>query len=252
MRKTLSVKLISALNLRDLGSWETNKTGLFPTGQVYRSGSLSKLSQEDTRWITSNKLFRTYIDLRTSEELLKDGKPDLLIANGINWLSVPIDSKDAFKAIAKHKPKPSEYLDCYLQMLNLVSLPLRILLQSIADTENLPIVFGCTAGKDRTGVIAALLLCALELPSSYIQADYALSSRYLRPNLEWFRRHWESKNISSVEYARRLEARPETIAGFLVSCQKHYGSMDNLFAYLGIYPELIAAAKDSLRKFINS
>nr|AEH57248.1 putative tyrosine/serine phosphatase NikL-like protein [Prochloron didemni P3-Solomon] len=250
MRKTRRIKLTSAINLRDLGSLQTMRKGFLPTGQVFRSGSLSKVNLEDTRWICNTKLFRTYIDLRTPKELLRDGKPDLLIANGINWLSIPMDSRESFKLITKQKkPKPSDYLDCYCQMLKLVSLPLRTLLELIADGSGLPIVFGCTAGKDRTGIIAALLLSALNIPERYICADYALSTRCLRQNLEWFRPHWENKGISAIEYARRLEARPATMSGFLLSCKKSYGSMKNLFDSLGIYTELISTAKNSLSKF---
>jgi protein-tyrosine phosphatase len=50
-------------------------------------------------------------------------------------------------------------------------------LQFAADHHNLPMVFHCTAGKDRTGLAAALLLLALGVPEETVIADYTLSNR---------------------------------------------------------------------------
>ena len=108
------------------------------------------------------------------------------------------------------------------------------ILQRIADTDNLPALIHCTAGKDRTGVITALALGAIGVPDLTIIADYALTARYIQPLLDDLRQQAQARGVPSVPYEKILESRPETMKATLDYLDTTYGGVCNYLEMIGV------------------
>lgn len=97
-------------------------------------------------------------------------------------------------------------------------------LEIIADVDNLPLVFHCSAGKDRSGILAAIVLGVMGVADEDIIEDYTLTAQYMKEFIE----RWDDDPITAdinrnlPEY--QLKASPESMALFLSTLQKEYGS----------------------------
>jgi protein-tyrosine phosphatase len=238
-------QLDSIMNFRDFGGipiLHSSKLGYIPYNLLYRSGDISKISENDARFLAYELGLHTFIDLRTDDEIIRDGIPNILISYGVNWISSPISAYNC-ELSKSAKPNSIHYSNFYSQIALNIYPTIKIILTHLTVNTGLPIAFGCYAGKDRTGVIAAVLLMMLEVPNEYICHNYALSARYLRPHIARFSFHWQKKKISSYDYARRLETIPETMRKFIDWVCNEYGSIENLLLTLGLKLELIQSFK---------
>ncbi len=165
-------------NFRDLGGYAGAGGARTRWGRLFRSDALA-LEDQDLELFTALGI-RTVYDLRRdseretapsrlpvgahaveSIELISDGSPppavDALLADGESFLA-----------------------DIYLHMLETSASGVGYILTGLADSSRLPAVFHCTAGKDRTGIVAALVLTVLGVAEEDILDDYELTSRYRR------------------------------------------------------------------------
>jgi protein-tyrosine phosphatase len=185
------VFLEGAPNFRDLGGHMTKDGHSVRRGLVFRSGHLAELSDRDVQRLTDLGL-RTVVDFRREFEVALYGRdrlpPDArLVALPIaaaemdepthdvirrgDFTALP-DLSEASRDFIRHN---TESLGAFLHLL--------------AETENLPLVFHCIGGKDRTGVAAALVLAILGVPWARIRADYLRTNELLEPKVgEWLAR----------------------------------------------------------------
>jgi hypothetical protein len=164
------VELEKVANARDLGGWTLQDGTKIPYGRVFRSGKLSKASAADLA--TLRKLgIRTSIDLRSEAEVLIDGK-DPVGAGGLSGTtSAPmagVSSEDGYRDLVKND-KAS----------------IAKAFSALADGNSYPVIIHCTAGKDRTGVVIALLLELLGVSRKQIVDEYLLSSSSGAVNADW-------------------------------------------------------------------
>jgi protein-tyrosine phosphatase len=200
-------------NFRDLGGYRTATGGRTRWGKVFRADSLHKLTTADVT--TYHALgMRTVFDLRRDAERERDpnyfddaiqlsiiGHPPEETPDG----SVRIDVGAASIDVAGEGERILR--DLYVGML-LHSAPLfGRLLTALTDPDRVPAVFHCHAGKDRTGMVAALLLDVLGVGRDDILDDYELTRRY------------RTFDLQQDSYARLMEAGlgPEAAAGVLAT-----------------------------------
>lgn len=98
---------------------------------------------------------------------------------------------------------------------------------AIADAPPGGVVVHCAVGKDRTGMIVALVLSALGVPDDEIADDYALSAECLRVEFDEIIASLEGEE--RVRIAERMSSRHETILQMLAHAREHYGGVE---AYL--------------------
>ena len=158
-------------NVRDLGLYKAGHGSAVRTGLVYRSASLAALTDADL--ILFSRLgIRTVVDLRSTAE--RQHRPSQLKVP--TW-SRDYDSSDADLVRALRDPTTTadvarDYMIAtYRNLLDEQAASFAEILRRIARGE-LPILFHCAAGKDRTGVAAALLLSLLGVSRSVIDEDY--------------------------------------------------------------------------------
>ena len=245
----LSLGIVSIPNLRDMGGYKTTNGATISRGLVYRSNQLSSISENDMLLLAKLNL-KTDFDLRTSTE--RDAKPDEL-PSGVNnvWLDVLADDPNSGPAnLIELLQDPlqanidlgngqveEKFKVAYRQFISLNSaqIAFKELFLSLGDETQLPALFHCTTGKDRTGWSAAALLTIIGVPYEEVLEDYLLSNDYILPMyadlIEGFVEAGGERNI--VESI--LGVKEEYLVAAFEEMNTEYGSIENYFSVgLGI------------------
>lgn len=217
------ITLEGAANFRDLGGLVTTSGATIRRGRIFRSDALFRLTAADVETLTPYGL-RTVIDLRSDEELQRSG-PGLIHETDIRHERVPIVDVD---------PRQPESLEeMYVAMLRGLADRFRRIFDLLAAENTYPVVVHCWAGKDRTGIVTALVLAALGVPDDEIIADYALTEANMRRLLELSRPDAPDFDYSSIPPAW-LEASPETMRRFLAAVETEWGSIPGYLSTIGV------------------
>ncbi len=183
------------LNFRDLGGYKTNDGRVVHWGRIYRSAQLDRLSEEGIAQ-TAALGIKTVVDLRFSHETTKyptiaEAVPE---AEMLSWHQAQVaDSEKRSKdmqsswesSLESHDPKRvKEAMRLnYPQKLYSHAAIYREMLLRLAESKT-PLLFHCAAGKDRTGVAAALILSLLGVSYQQIIEDYLLTQQQLAGRIE--------------------------------------------------------------------
>ena len=169
------------LNARDLGGYATGDGRETRWGAVVRSASLAALT-EAGRAALADYGVRAIVDLRLPAELADDPNPfaepgDHGVAyTNVSFIDPAAAPPDAVSTLAED----------YLQMLDRYRQGVAEAMTAIASAPDGAVLIHCAAGKDRTGLISALLLGLAGVPTETIAADYAMTAELLRPReREW-------------------------------------------------------------------
>lgn len=184
-RPSRRIALEGASNFRDLGGYQTEDGRQVRWRRVFRSGALDKLTGADLETIADLRL-RTVCDLRHAREQeaspsrLPRGAPpetvNLPILTTANAkLRAVLAEAHAPDAAAAAKAALAESYGCYVRD---HADTYRGLMHRLADQANHPLMFHCSAGKDRTGFGAALILMTLGVPEEVVYEDYRLTNTY--------------------------------------------------------------------------
>lgn len=243
--------LEGACNFRDLGGYECAGGGRVRFGRLFRSGTLSYLGTAAAPQLGALGV-RTIWDLRRAHE--RQHAPTRWPDPGVErrHLDDPVDQSAAAWAFWPQSEAPSAaelrgaMIALYGAMPRWLGSRLRGLFEALAAGE-LPLVFHCSAGKDRTGLAAALVLSALGVPRETIYEDYLLTNTAADLEGELFRRHgnalglggsWDSlTNLAAEARQALLAADADYLEAALRTIDLDYGSAERyLEAALGIGP----------------
>jgi protein-tyrosine phosphatase len=166
------IELGGTLNLRDLGGYPAADGGFVRWRTLLRSDALHLLDSEGLSTLSELGL-RTVVDLRTQPEA--ETAPSALGELQVRLAHISILSGDM-------QSLPLELEAIYRYMITECGDAIGAAIRELCAARALPALVHCSAGKDRTGVVIALVLAALGVPDQVIAADYALSSRYLDPD----------------------------------------------------------------------
>lgn len=233
-----SLGIASVPNLRDAGGYATGDGKTVRRGLVYRSNQLAPISEADMAKLAALGL-RNDFDLRTAEE--RTAVPDQLPPDVWNvWLNVLADASDSspakIEALLRHPKEANEKLgDGKIDALfekgyrEFVTLPsartnFRELFVYLSSPSQLPSLYHCTTGKDRTGWASAALLTLLGVPREEVMEDFLKSNVYILPH-----------------YAKEIDA--FTAAG---------GEKEIVEAILGVKPSYLNSAFDQMEKSFGS
>ena len=188
---TRHIPLDGTPNLRDLGGYATRCGQCVATGKAFRSGTLAYLSASDWRKLEEYKL-SVICDFRREDEqameptTLPPNMPVNIVCLSIGsgslteylryLLSDQSESADSVRKLmqAINREFVLEYADTFRQFMQ----------HTLALADHESILFHCSAGKDRTGFGAALLLSALNVERDVILNDYLASADYYLPTVE--------------------------------------------------------------------
>jgi protein tyrosine/serine phosphatase len=190
---------------------------------IYRSSELIKLNNEEIKHITDTLSIGSYIDLRTTDEILKRGKPELLMAS-LTWKSFPIEDNNHYFR-TKNDPDFYDYYDSYKCLLELNKASIKALLEDLSLSSDKSIIIACFAGKDRTGIISIILLMSMAFTTSDIVEDYVESGKFLLSGIDYFESNWLSKNMGRAAYQKRLTPHPDTAKLLIDYINETYGGI---------------------------
>lgn len=241
------VTLEGATNFRDLGGYRTTAGHVVRTGLIYRSDSLQDLTPVDVERLLDLRLGEV-LDLRSSREVEVFGTTPLtdhgVQRHHIGFLAEPLAAPVAgepsepgdHEAIAAH----------YLDLLEGAKPSVRRAFTSMAEAQTHAVVFHCTAGRDRTGLTAALLLSLLGVDEETIATDYQLTERYLRfpeSRLERLRALFGDRITLSAEPPPTPAA---AMLGTLAGLAERYGSPQHYLRDAGVDADVAAALRARL------
>jgi protein tyrosine/serine phosphatase len=167
--------LVGAYNFRDLGGYPAAGGRRTRWGRLFRSDTLHELTPEDLVVLRELGL-RTVIDLRSVDEVQQSGR-GLLAHEPIDYRHLSVLADDAEgESEAGPAPAGADLADRYLWYLEVGRGALVKALGAMAEDDRYPIVFHCAAGKDRTGVLAALVLDLVGVEPAVIAQDYVITA----------------------------------------------------------------------------
>jgi protein-tyrosine phosphatase len=233
------VKFEHLHNFRDLGGYRAEDGRIVRRGRLYRSDSLGKLQGEDLLRFQALGV-RTVIDLRYPFEIAARGRvPE---AEGLTYHNLSIEHRPYIQAdIAADVDAVRFIADRYLEMAQDGVVEIRQALEILAREENAPAVFHCAAGKDRTGLIAALVLALVGVGEEDIVADFALTGLAAERVLADFLARHPERTYTWPDYGKAPAAIMEI---FLADLKAKHGSVHGYVTdALGVDAEVVAALR---------
>jgi protein-tyrosine phosphatase len=218
------------VNFRDLGGYETTDGRRIKWGQVFRSGHLANASRKD-RPLFRKMGIRVVCDFRSPGE--KDAQPNWLPEDGsTTYRHYPIvhgefDPVAAMESLQKGDISwltEDFIIKRYIAKIDLFPKVWSEVLSMLADPGNRPLVFHCTAGKDRAGTCAALILLALDVPEDTVIFDHGLSNIYIADALKMINKRIRALGIDPDDVAPYFTAPRNAIIALVDHVRNTYGS----------------------------
>lgn len=235
------IALEGAVNFRDLGGYAAGPTERTRWRVLFRADGLGELTESDLAMMRALGI-RTVVDLRSGDEL-KSNRFDVE-SHPVSFHHFPfiqtIPDPEEFDR------RPDLLQSQYLEMLDTSGDQIVGALQVLASPDALPAVFHCTAGKDRTGLLSAIVLSLVGVPDETVVADYALSAAAMdRLREKIIRKYPESEErLNTIDGV--FTAEPQKMEVLLDYARQQYGSLESYVAALGAGPELVPALRQAL------
>jgi protein-tyrosine phosphatase len=228
------ITLENVHNFRDLGGYRGADGRMVRWRTLFRADGLQRLSSSDVEVLRPLGL-RTVIDLRTATELDERGRfPVDDISVTFHHLPV-IDATAQFSDFVDN-PDIGQFLsNAYDRMLDYGAHRLGEAIRVLSMAGTLPAVFHCAAGKDRTGLLAALTLAALGVSDSDIVADYALTEAAMLRARAWLQREQpESLARMNAMPAALFASQPAAMGRVLADLRLRHGSLNGFLDTIGV------------------
>jgi len=255
---TRLVPLEGGCNFRDLGGYTTLDKRRIKPGKLYRSGVMSYFTAADNATLQALGV-RTICDLRREDERRAEPTAWPVEVNLVAWdeeIAMEQRGELTWQNSSDAEQTREAMKQAYRTMPTWLHSRLVGLFDLLANNE-VPLVFHCAAGKDRTGLSAALILHCLGVPRETIYRDYELTNHAV--DLNAFLEHHRSarlgltsdrKTLTTMDTARRqaiLHADTAYLAAGLGQIEQNYDSLDNyLRDVLGVTDTVQAEIRHNL------
>lgn len=215
------ISLEGAFNVRDLGHLTTSDGGAVRNGKLFRADALHKLTAADMELLGAYGI-AAVVDLRSQGEIDRSGIARLT-EQGARHIHVSLSSGDPANP-ATRENLPATMGESYVLQAQLGAEKMVSVLETLANQDNLPAVFHCAGGKDRTGKTAAMIYSILGVDRALIIEDYVLTDANMTRMRETLAEtHPELATQASQYPASYLRAQAETITMLLDWMDKTHG-----------------------------
>lgn len=215
--------MAGGFNYRDMGGYKTRSGQYVKWGKVFRSDDLHHLTAEDLNYLASIPLV-SIVDFRSPSEMAQ--APDIPASSVRHQYAYSIAPGNLID-LDELSSVTIEQTDQMMKEMNLLFVTdsaiiaqYRKFFHLLQDEEQVPLMFHCSAGKDRTGMGAALFLATLGVDEETIYEDYLLSNKYLG-----------EKYASYIHAYPQLEplfqVKPEFLRAGLEQIKAEYGTIEN-------------------------
>ncbi|WP_318767448.1 tyrosine-protein phosphatase [Lactiplantibacillus carotarum] len=218
-------------NFRTLGGYHNQHGQVVKHGWLYRSGQLDQLDADQQRYLTDDLKIKRIIDMRTTEE--RQRFPDVAVPGATNQVLDILEQGNADGASLQSMVTESgDVHDRMMLLYEQLALSdaarqgYHQFIQGLLTPE--PVVFHCFAGKDRTGVGAALILKILGVSDEQIMGDY-LQTNLRRADanqaiLTALHGKVSTAQLGSIATALKVDA--DYLNHYFAVIDQHYGSFD--------------------------
>ena len=240
----------SVPNFRDLGGYRTHDGRTVAWRRLFRSAALHKMNDRDIARLKQEISPRAVIDLRSPKDPEKDPEVILIKEIGARYYPMPFRSASSsyVKDEAKAYANSTNMGEIYLCRISEQPFGKRLVdaLEIIAETDNHPLIFHCSAGKDRTGVLAAMVLAAMGVVDEDVVEDYTLSAPLMKDIRDRMTSDPDTaqgvKDLPDFQW----EASAESMAAFLSLLRREYGSVDGYLKSNGASSSMVDRLKVAL------
>jgi protein-tyrosine phosphatase len=216
------VRLDGAVNVRELGGLSTVGGRRVRAGIVLRSASLADLTDDDVTTLRGAGL-RTVVDLRGGAEVERDGRGPLA-GTTVGYRNLPVVGARSVRLDQAEDIETGSLLAHYVTYLETSADVVVEVVRLLARPEAVPAVVHCAAGKDRTGVVVAVLLDALGVDRAQIVADYAATEANMPLVRAQLSASATTRELGTVpDWV--LTALPETMEGLLAHLDTQGGTV---------------------------
>lgn len=216
-------------NTRELGGYRTNSGIFIRCNRLIRSDAVLKPSERDIA-VLSDRNINTVIDLRTEKEILEEPSPFADMPRFF-YHGVPIEEGSGIPESEDKVPVS------YMEIAGAANMG-----EAFRHIAHAPdgVLFHCAAGKDRTGVLCAILLMLAEVSDDDIVEEYVLSKEYNKKRLEAASRKYSDTVINIITPNERY------MLEFLRLFRERYGGTEKYFEAIGVLSEDVCLLKDKL------
>ncbi|HEX2913136.1 MAG TPA: tyrosine-protein phosphatase [Chloroflexia bacterium] len=234
------IELEGLHNLRDLGGYPTHTGRTTRWGRIYRSDSPERLLPPGQQALVEQGV-AVMIDLRTPYEVSKF--PSVFAPSQVvKYHHMPVLKDDDAKALGNIDEV--EAINYYV--LDACQSNIREVMSRIASSQPDPVLIHCVAGKDRTGLISALMLGLAGVPAEVIAEDYALSHSCLTVKIEEWRAEALAAGKDMAQFERNMACAPETMLLTLDYLKNNYGGVEGYSRFIGLSEDEIETLKATL------
>jgi protein-tyrosine phosphatase len=248
-----SAMIDGSFNFRDIGGHQTDDGHIVRSSRVFRSGMMVHITEAGFAELADLDV-RVICDLRTTLE--RNASPT-------QWQNMRVSDywsrhyDDSAGDIGKLMQRPdfsaAESREAMFASYRVLALEqadsYRELFRRIAEGQ-LPLIFNCSAGKDRTGVATALLLTLLGVPRATILHEYAMTNEQLaRDSRRLVERGVFMQWRDDEAFLPLVRAEPEYLSTMFAAIEKAFGSVDGYFTdELGLNRQSIEAIRREMRE----
>lgn len=244
---TREVKLQGAVNFRDIGGYATKNGKTVKMGLLYRSAALNTLTDADLTKLAALHIkydfdFRGPYEVKTAPDKIPTGTTRISLPAG----SENIGDSNYMKNMGKYL-KSDSFMMSFYTVLTPFKDRYTPLFDSLLSNKTIsPMLFHCTAGKDRTGIAAALILYALGVDEQTIYEDYEATNYYRRnENAKTITQMTKYYGLDEKIASNLMGAKKEYIAATFATIRSNFGTIES---YLEMELGLNAAKINKLRK----
>lgn len=226
--------LETTLNTRELGGYQTEDGKCTCCNMLLRSDGQKHLNERDIAFLLERKI-TTIIDMRDKKAAKKVPSPFIGMPQ-FCYYNVPVEEGSGVPESVDEVPAS------YMKIAGAANIH-----QVFLHIAHAPdgVLFHCAAGKDRTGVVSAILLLLAKVREEEIIKNYMLTKQYNRKRFALLRKNYPDIDINIVIPQEKNMMR------FLQLFREKYGSVEHYLCSIGISPEEMQMLKNKLRNDSN-
>lgn len=235
------IALENSHNVRDVGGYSTWDGRGVRWGALLRGDSPHRLTAYEQGLLLDSGL-RAVIDLRGEQEV--EERPSVFRATPlVEYWNIPLYDEALRGRMDDLSPTLHQV---YELLLDHSQERFRKVLALAADPGNQALLINCAFGKDRTGLVIALLLGLAGVPDEIIVEDYGLSEQYSQPLIEESLMYAMEKGLDLEEYEVNLHAIPEAMEHALRHIHERYGGYKGYARAIGLRDDEIRRIRSAL------
>jgi protein-tyrosine phosphatase len=230
------------LNARDLGGYRTADGRETRWGAIVRSDNLTPLTAAGRAALLVYGV-RSIVDLRRPEEAREHPNPFAEPgSHGLEYLNVPFEDP----AVYAFTEEPESLTVVYQLMLDYYRSRIADVMTSVADAPPGGVLVHCMGGKDRTGLVSALLLDLARVDRETIAADYAVTQDYLRERDDEWVRTGPGERAERERLVAKFSAKAEVMWAVLAQIDDRFGGVERYLLQAGVPADRITGLRRRL------